>query len=112
MSDHTAPEIWDKPAAAVELPAIDFTSTLDAAETLNGAPTITVDGGSGPTIDQVAVNAAPVECAGRTVAIGKALLCRIQAGGVDGTTYRLTITAPTSAGRTLVKFVHLKIVNH
>jgi hypothetical protein len=74
---------------------IDFTGKLRGSDILTGTPIVSISP-TGPTLDNEQVNAAIVVIAGRSVAIGKAVLCTITGGTVD-TDYIITATCATNA---------------
>ena len=89
----------------------DFTPLLVSGETLTGTPTVVADV-AGLTINSTPlVNTATfADDEGGTVAIGKAVQCRIS-GGTNGSDYTLTATCGTSASNTRVVVGVLQVRN-
>ena len=89
----------------VEVFAIDYTDILDGTETLTG-PTATEVSTTDLTIANVAVNVAAITVKGVTVAIGKAVQCKVS-GQKLGTAYKLLVSVNTTStpARTLVRHV-------
>ncbi len=110
MPDNTSQEIAVKAASGIETLVVDFTDYLRSGETLTGTPTVVEVTTSALTIDNKAVNSAAITKDGRTVAIGKGVVFRVQ-GGTAGTTYTIRVTVGTSAtpARTKVWNVRLAI---
>ena len=100
----------------VDFPAINGTPYLDDSEVFTGTPAITevgtvasYDADGDPTytttthltITNKAVNVAAVVVKNKTVAIGKAVQCKV-VGQQAGNTYGLRVSVATDAGRTKV----------
>jgi len=103
-------------AGDTDIPAINGTPYLDDSELFTGTPTITEAGkvasydadgdptytaSSDLTITNKTVNAAALVIKGKTVAIGKAVQCKVS-GQLAGYTYGLRVSVATDAGRTKV----------
>ena len=82
---------------AVRILSIDVQAELSGSETITGTPTIT-EATSVFTITNVSVSSAELTINDKTVAIGKAIQCLVDAtSAVDGTTYTLAISATTTS---------------
>lgn len=91
-----------KDPAATETYSLDFTNDLAPGDTLTGAPTWTFE-----TADDGLITTALTKAAQSNTTV--AALIRVS-GGVDGATYYLKCSAPTTLGDTLVRRLLLDVV--
>jgi hypothetical protein len=102
-----APQQYTKHPSEIRSATMSFKHKLSPGDLLTGTPTV-VAAPSGPTITAVAINAAEIEGDHINASIGEAVQFKI-AGGTDGTAYRLTVTATTTGGETLVGLADLTV---
>ena len=91
-----APQRPSAVVGAVRWVSISFVGQLDDGELLTGTPVLTEISTSDLTIDNIRINTGAVKIDGQTVAIGKAVQCRIS-GYQLGVTYKLEVEASTNA---------------
>ena len=107
-----APQIGTKTVSEARNIAVSFANQLDTSpnELLTGTPTVSASP-SGLTFANVAVNSVARTINGVTVAIGKAVQCKVT-GGTAGQEYTLTVTAGTDAtpAQTLITYCRLLVV--
>jgi len=83
---------------AIELVSIDFGPWLDSGETLSGTPSAAEQTTSDLTIASVAVNSTALTILGNSVPAGEAVTFKVSGQKVN-VTYRVLVTADTTAGR-------------
>jgi len=88
--------------------ACNFTEVL-SGRSLSGSPTVASDD-AGLTVGSPALNSSTYvdDYTGETVAANKAVQYACSAG-VAGTTYKVTITATSDDGSTIVGYQHIKV---
>ena len=93
----------------VEKGAVSFADVLDAGETLTGTPVVTEVGTTDLTLGGKAVSSAALTILGETVAIAEAVQFTVS-GQKVGILYTLSVTATTTASRTLVRYAEMECV--
>ena len=91
--------------------SIDFEGLLDEGETLTGTPTVQEDADTPSlTITEEQVNTTEIVIKRRKVAVGQAVLFRLDRGSADVGDYEIDVTVATSAGQTLPGSVKIECV--
>ena len=93
----------------VEKGAVSFAEVLDASETLTGTPLVTEVGTTDLTLGDKAVSSAALTILGVSVAAGEAVQFSVS-GQKAGTLYTISVTASTTASRTLVRYAEMECV--
>ena len=111
MAKNTAPE---RPVAGVGETnnlSVSFVGVLDSGELLTGTPTATEVTSSDLTISNVAVNTAALVINDITVAIGKAVQCKVVGQLAASVLYTIKITAATDStpAQTKIRYVKFKV---
>ena len=103
MTELTSDAILHHPSSTANYWA-DFTCVLEVSgRILAVTPTVVEQTTSDLTITGVGLNSSAItRTNGKIIAANKAIVFTV-AGGTTGTTYILTVTAPTSASETLVR---------
>lgn len=105
-----AKQIQCKGVSAARNIAVDFIDQLDAGEVLTGTPTVTEVTTSDLTLSNKIINTAELTINDRTVAIGKAVQCKVT-GGTAYRTYKIKISVGTNStpAQTLIAIIELRI---
>ena len=93
----------------VEQGAVSFADVLDASETLTGTPVVTEVGTTDLTLGDKAVSIAVLTILGVSVAAAEAVQFSVS-GQKAGTLYTISVTASTTASRTLVRYAEMECV--
>ena len=93
----------------VEQGAVSFADVLDASETLTGTPVVTEVGTTDLTLGDKAVSIAALTILGVSVAAAEAVQFSVS-GQKAGTLYTISVTASTTASRTLVRYAEMECV--
>jgi hypothetical protein len=93
----------------VEKGAVSFADKLDSGETLTGTPTVTEVTTTDLTLAGKAVSTTSLTILGETVAAGEAVQFTVS-GQQAATIYTISVSATTTASRTLVRYVQMECV--
>lgn len=77
--------------------AFSFDEVLQSGETFTGTPTVAEVTTTDLTLANKAVSSGALMILGKSVATGRAIVCKVS-GGTAGTTYRIRVTCGTTGG--------------
>lgn len=97
------------PEGAIDMVAIDCSEWLDSGELLTGTPLVTEPTGD-LTLTNKSINDATLSILDNTAVIAGQAVQFTVAGQEAGTTYDITVTASTDAGRTYPFHIYLDCI--